>query len=143
MIGLDFHSHKTQLVATAVAASLTTAGLLSAYTSYSRHERRKHLNEEVLRSIASSSDETKSHRVPTPPSEDVQDKDVPKHDEDLIKEQLARNYAFFGEEGMSKIRKGRVVVVGCGGVGSWAAVMLARSWVIFSQFQCTNLTCVI
>jgi molybdopterin/thiamine biosynthesis adenylyltransferase len=125
MVGLDFHSHKTQLVATAIAASLTTAGLLSAYTSYSRHERRKHLNEDVLRSIASS-DKTE-HHVPPPPSEDVQAEDVLTHDEDLIKEQLARNYAFFGEEGMSKIRSGRVVVVGCGGVGSWAAVMLARS----------------
>ncbi|KAJ7227607.1 hypothetical protein B0H12DRAFT_1148917 [Mycena haematopus] len=28
---------------------------------------------------------------------------------------------------MAKIRAGRVVVVGCGGVGSWAAVMLIRS----------------
>ncbi|KAG6836282.1 hypothetical protein H0H93_009554 [Arthromyces matolae] len=30
---------------------------------------------------------------------------------------------------MSKIRRGTVVIVGCGGVGSWAAVMLARSGV--------------
>jgi len=49
------------------------------------------------------------------------------HNEDLIREQLARNYAFFGEEGMQKVRRGSVVIVGCGGVGSWAAVMLARS----------------
>lgn len=49
------------------------------------------------------------------------------HNEDLIREQLARNYAFFGEEGMQTARRGSVVVVGCGGVGSWAAVMLARS----------------
>ena len=47
--------------------------------------------------------------------------------EELIREQLARNYAFFGEDGMAKVREGRVVVVGCGGVGSWAAVMLVRS----------------
>jgi hypothetical protein len=49
------------------------------------------------------------------------------HNEDLIREQLARNYAFFGEEGMRKVRRGSVVIVGCGGVGSWAAVMFARS----------------
>ncbi|KAG8913707.1 hypothetical protein FRC00_001777, partial [Tulasnella sp. 408] len=49
------------------------------------------------------------------------------YDEGLIREQLSRNYSFFGEEAMSKVRKGRVVVVGCGGVGSWAAVMLVRS----------------
>ncbi|KAG8904332.1 hypothetical protein FRC01_008775, partial [Tulasnella sp. 417] len=49
------------------------------------------------------------------------------YDESLIREQLSRNYSFFGEEAMTKVRKGRVVVVGCGGVGSWAAVMLVRS----------------
>jgi len=51
------------------------------------------------------------------------------YDEGLVREQLARNYAFFGDEGMAKIRSGSVVVVGCGGVGSWAAVMLVRSYV--------------
>ena len=35
---------------------------------------------------------------------------------------------------MLKVRKAKVVVVGCGGVGSWAAVMLARS--------CVYLACV-
>lgn len=49
------------------------------------------------------------------------------YDEELIREQLARNYAFFGKEGMVQIRRGKVAVVGCGGVGSWAAVMLVRS----------------
>ncbi|KAJ7818666.1 hypothetical protein B0H14DRAFT_2601103 [Mycena olivaceomarginata] len=34
---------------------------------------------------------------------------------------LARNHAFFGGEVMAKVRKGTVVVVGCGRVGSWAA----------------------
>lgn len=48
-------------------------------------------------------------------------------DEGLIREQLARNYAFFGEEGMAKIRSATVVIVGCGGVGSWTAMMLART----------------
>lgn len=55
------------------------------------------------------------------------------YDEELVREQLARNYAFFGEEGMGKVRGSSVVVVGCGGVGSWAAVMLCRSFV-FSSF---------
>ncbi|KAK0469328.1 uncharacterized protein EV420DRAFT_1493813 [Desarmillaria tabescens] len=50
-------------------------------------------------------------------------------DEGLIREQLARNYAFFGDEGMAKVRSGSVAVIGCGGVGSWAAVMLVRSGV--------------
>lgn len=54
------------------------------------------------------------------------------HEEELIREQLARNYAFFGEEAMTRIRGARVTVVGCGGVGSWAAIMLARRLVRFS-----------
>lgn len=52
------------------------------------------------------------------------------YDEDLIKQQLARNYSFFGEEGMAHVRAGTVVIVGCGGVGSWVAVMLVRSCVL-------------
>ncbi|KAF8999746.1 hypothetical protein BDZ89DRAFT_969248, partial [Hymenopellis radicata] len=48
-------------------------------------------------------------------------------DENFIWEQLARNYAFFGDDGMEKLRAGSVAVIGCGGVGSWAAVMLVQS----------------
>jgi len=46
-----------------------------------------------------------------------------------VREQLARNYAFLGEAGVARVRAASVVIVGCGGVGSWAAVMLARSGV--------------
>lgn len=49
--------------------------------------------------------------------------------EELIREQLARNYAFLSEEGMEQVRGQRVVVVGCGGVGSWVVTMLVRSGV--------------
>lgn len=51
------------------------------------------------------------------------------YDKELILEQLARNRSFFGDEGLSRIREGFVIVVGAGGVGSWAATMLARSGV--------------
>ena len=51
------------------------------------------------------------------------------YDEELIMEQLARNRAFFGDEGIKRIRGAFVIVVGAGGVGSWAATMLARSGV--------------
>ncbi|ODV79680.1 ubiquitin--protein ligase molybdopterin-converting factor [Suhomyces tanzawaensis NRRL Y-17324] len=51
------------------------------------------------------------------------------HSEELIREQLARNYAFLSEDGMQKVRDQRIVVVGAGGVGSWVATMLARSGV--------------
>lgn len=51
------------------------------------------------------------------------------HSEELIREQLTRNYAFLTEEGMEKVRNQRIVVVGAGGVGSWVATMLVRSGV--------------
>jgi len=42
------------------------------------------------------------------------------YDEEIIREQLARNIAFLGEEAVEKIRKSFVIVVGIGGVGSAA-----------------------
>ncbi|THV02177.1 hypothetical protein K435DRAFT_749662 [Dendrothele bispora CBS 962.96] len=129
----NLHSHQTQLILTALAASAATAAVISAYTSYSRTTRRQELNEDVLRSIHAKGsnfnfqnrldkDQNASEDIELPSLKDTHD-----YDESLIREQLARNYAFFGEEGMTKVRKGSVVVVGCGGVGSWAAVMLVRS----------------
>jgi hypothetical protein len=38
-------------------------------------------------------------------------------DDDLICEQLTRNHAFFGDEGLAKVRGAFIVVVGLGGVG--------------------------
>ncbi|KAJ3373558.1 hypothetical protein GGF31_000399 [Allomyces arbusculus] len=53
--------------------------------------------------------------------------DAATYDESLAREQLARHYAFFGDDRMAKIRGAYVVVVGVGGVGSHAAHMLARA----------------
>lgn len=50
-----------------------------------------------------------------------------KTSEVIVREALARNYAFFGQDKMEEIRNKFVVVVGVGGVGSAAAVMLVRS----------------
>ena len=121
-------SHRTQLLATALAASLATAGLLHAYNVHTKRVRRKELNEEIKRSIIAHDPELeKVQQIPINGLEHPRlDKGIT-YDEELIKEQLARNYAFFGEESMAKIRQASVVIVGCGGVGSWAAVMLARS----------------
>ncbi|KAK0944778.1 hypothetical protein LTR29_003791 [Friedmanniomyces endolithicus] len=49
------------------------------------------------------------------------------YDEDLVLEQLARNRVFLTDDGLAKLRKAFVVVVGCGGVGSHATAALARS----------------
>ena len=132
----NFHSHKTQLIATALAASLATAALLSGYTSFNKRQRRKNLDQNILRSIVASgsNDDLKTTRKgQNATSNDIDPPEVDHgigYDEELIREQLARNYAFFGEEGMRKLRGGTVVIVGCGGVGSWAAVMLVRSYVV-------------
>ncbi|KAG0659576.1 tRNA threonylcarbamoyladenosine dehydratase [Maudiozyma exigua] len=53
----------------------------------------------------------------------------PKYDDTLFREQLARNYAFLGEQGMENVKNQYVVVVGAGGVGSWVVTMLLRSGV--------------
>lgn len=133
-MNLDLQSHRTQLVLTAVAASAATVGVISAYSQYNRRRKREELDQHIQRSVVSKAGKP-SHSAPhspitlnsqLPPPFEIRDAALG-YDEDLVREQLARNYAFFGEEGMAKIRKGKVVVVGCGGVGSWAAVMLVRS----------------
>ncbi|KAF9551067.1 ubiquitin-protein ligase molybdopterin-converting factor [Agrocybe pediades] len=133
-MSLNSLSHRSQLIATGVAASLATAGLIHAYTTHTRRLRRKELDEEIRRSITdldstnddADSIEAKAYQAQAQLDSARADANLD-YDEGLIREQLARNYAFFGEEGMAKIRRGKVVVVGCGGVGSWAAVMLVRS----------------
>ncbi|KAJ6545462.1 hypothetical protein B0H19DRAFT_1266895 [Mycena capillaripes] len=129
------HNHRAQLAATAVAAAATTVAVISAYNSLSRRSRRRDLDQDILRSISSSTPGSKNTLFDGTkhPQENQPEPHAPNpslsYNEDLIQEQLARNYAFFGDEAMAKIRKGTVVIVGCGGVGSWAAVMLVRSGV--------------
>lgn len=49
------------------------------------------------------------------------------YSEELILEQLTRNYSFLSKSGMEKIRNLRVIIVGAGGVGSNAIISLVRS----------------
>ncbi|PFH51181.1 hypothetical protein AMATHDRAFT_143169 [Amanita thiersii Skay4041] len=125
---LNIHSQKAQLILTAIAASLATAALITAHSNYTRKTRRKELDRQVLQALAAkdANDDARFNYSPEPELTESRSGD---YDEDLVREQLARNYAFFGDEAMAKLRKGHVVVVGCGGVGSWAAVMLVRSGV--------------
>jgi len=133
-MNLNNLSHRSQLIATGIAASVATASLIHAYTTHTRRQRRRELDDEIKRSISdlestqedSDDIEAKASQLQSQLDSTRIDANLD-YDEGLIREQLARNYAFFGEEGMSKIRRGKVVVVGCGGVGSWAAVMLVRS----------------
>ncbi|KIJ16407.1 hypothetical protein PAXINDRAFT_168540 [Paxillus involutus ATCC 200175] len=131
---LSAQSHRTQLVITAFSACFITSTLFAAYNAYSRRERRRNLNDDIVRSITAHEESSQSGFPMADveaPAEDmyIRANHIGGYDEDLIKEQLARNYAFFGDESMARVRGGSVVVVGCGGVGSWAAVMLVRSGV--------------
>lgn len=134
-------SPRTQLIITAIGSALATASLFQAYNNYKRRSRRRQLDEEIQRSLSShdlvrsaynktDSEDGEFESISTGDRvilDSPESRGVPTYDDTLIREQLARNYAFFGEEGMQRIRQGTVAVVGCGGVGSWAAVMLVRS----------------
>ena len=136
---LNQSSHTTHLVLTAAATALATCSFLSIYQSFTRKKRRAHLADEINRSLAAGT--TPTHIQPSPSSlfpqlaSAASSSSSSSHPptsntdyaEELVREQLARNYAFLGEEGVARVRESSVVIVGCGGVGSWAAVMLARS----------------
>ncbi|KAL1916916.1 uncharacterized protein VTP21DRAFT_5113 [Calcarisporiella thermophila] len=118
-----FSSKPVQFALTAILASgLTGFGILY-YQSAARRDRAKKIKQELLhshepRDLSSSTRLTEYGTAQSKFSNES---------EDLIREQLSRNISFLGEEGMQKLRGAFVVVVGAGGVGSWAALMLARS----------------
>ncbi|WFC99820.1 hypothetical protein MYAM1_002566 [Malassezia yamatoensis] len=121
--------------AIAAVSSVATLASILGYQHYARRARRRKLADQIKGELKqkpsplpeihnhsqSSSEQLKSH------ASDVKPWDS--YDESLIREQLSRNYSFFGEEGMDAIRHSFVVVVGAGGVGSWCALMLLRSGV--------------
>lgn len=136
-------SSRTALLlgAVAVGSSLATLGSVLGMQYVWRCERRRQLKERVsheadqLSSPLPRADSNKpaaqdggrraGAHVPMPPAPPPADA----FDEQLVREQLSRNYGFLGEDGMHAIRNSFVVVVGAGGVGSWAALMLLRSGV--------------
>ena len=139
-----FQSDPAKLFAMALVATFVTLQAHTLYTDIRTNSKKSRLNRELQElyrsdhllangtgqgipgenvettSVKSAIEKGATISSSSPPS-------VAEFDEDLIREQLARNYAFFGEEGMAKIRSSTIVVVGCGGVGSWAAMMLART----------------
>ena len=132
---LNLTSHRTHLLLTAAATALATYSILSIYDSRSRRKRRADLADQINRALAS---KTTSDSIQPSPSSVLPQlastasslpSSAPEYTEELVREQLARNYAFLGEEGVARVRGASVVIVGCGGVGSWVAVMLARSGV--------------
>jgi hypothetical protein len=125
------HPNTVQLTLTAVAASALTATSILSYQSSQRRLRAKSLKDELREAEERASNiidltpvgtvNNSSHHHVLPPPTIFDDK--------LIEEQLSKNTAFLGEKGTQKVGESFVVVVGAGGVGSWAALMLIRSGV--------------
>ncbi|KAL1407464.1 hypothetical protein Q8F55_006897 [Vanrija albida] len=137
-------SFKQSLAITAVIASLATTSVILTYQTLRREARTEQLKRSVGEDVEAWERRQGKSGTATPmtPEERVelfnQANDTGKKprewrkgefDESLVREQLTRNYSFLGDEAMTKIRNSYVVIVGCGGVGSWAATMLLRSGV--------------
>ena len=76
-------------------------------------------------------------RIPSEKPAPIQPKSNGNAEEEaIIKEQLARNTVFLGEDGIDKVRKSFVIVVGVGGVGTVLCLSLSLpfSLFIFSSF---------
>ncbi|WFD23927.1 hypothetical protein MEQU1_002621 [Malassezia equina] len=107
----------------AVISSVLSISAVLGWQNRSRRRRRTRLAREA---------HAAAHDAPTQPLPSVPKPThtaPPTHDESLVREQLSRHYSFLGEEGMQRIRDSFVIVVGAGGVGSWAALMLLRAGV--------------
>ena len=125
-------SENARIATAAAAACAFTLLSVTTYQSFEKRKRRRELQREVKEALARTPPEhelNSDHFAVTPPETEIMDSKISSanFDETIVREMLARNYAFLGEEAMAKVRNGRVVVIGCGGVGSWAAVMLMRS----------------
>ncbi|KAF9400680.1 hypothetical protein BGX21_003747 [Mortierella sp. AD011] len=123
----------------AVAASITTATVILGYQGSQRRRNTKQLKDDHRLFSHPTSDKSSrpnssgvtEHNVQpsgaAPGAQLKREKTKIEFDEELVSEQLARNIAFLGEEGVQKLRNSFVIVVGAGGVGSWAASMLIKS----------------
>lgn len=115
-MSFSLENPNVKLVLIAIASSLVTFAAQRAWNERAHLKKnREQLGAELM------------ERYHGPQAHLDEDAKILDYNEELIREQLARTYAFFGEAGMERIRNGYVVIVGCGGVGSWAAIMLART----------------
>ncbi|KAJ1806425.1 hypothetical protein LPJ56_005133 [Coemansia sp. RSA 2599] len=128
-----FSDTRVQLVTTAIAASAVTASVMWGSRRVRRTKRVRDLKHDALDMMDYDDFSTSSSMTLAHSTQSLVEKTTPveltPNEEALIREQLARHYAFLGDEGMGKVRDSFVIVVGAGGVGSWAALMLLRSGV--------------
>ncbi|KAI9478435.1 MAG: hypothetical protein EXX96DRAFT_482982 [Benjaminiella poitrasii] len=117
---LEKHPQTVQLTLTAIAASALTATSILTYQSNQRQSRAKSLKDELKEAEQKNTIDLTSVGVASTQR---------KYDDALIQEQLSKNTALLGEAGTRKVRDSFVIIVGAGGVGSWAALMLLQSGV--------------
>lgn len=111
---IEKHDKATRLTLTAVAASaLTATGILTYQAT------RRRLQSHSLLHGQSRRRSSLHASIPAPLT----------LSEKQIQEQLYETTAFLGQERMDKLRNSFVIIVGAGGVGSWAALMLLRAGV--------------
>ncbi|WRT68055.1 uncharacterized protein IL334_005030 [Kwoniella shivajii] len=142
-------STRQSLFLTAAATAVATTSVILSYQALRREHRTTKLKQQVGEDVEEWERSRAGSGLGTP-DEKIErmvrkDKEWRKgeFDEGLIREQLTRNYNFLGEESMAKVRNSFVVVVGCGGVGSWCALMLLRSGVgriLLIDFDLTTLS---
>ncbi|KAJ3095234.1 hypothetical protein HDU97_007138 [Phlyctochytrium planicorne] len=121
------HEDRTKIILTIGASILATYTLYRTTTYFYKRSKVRNLKRQLAKDIASSNFTVTyqhNHKPTNQPAPSTKDLEVK---EELNREQLARNYAFLGDDGMQKIRGSFVIVVGLGGVGSHAAHMLLRS----------------
>ncbi|WWC96509.1 hypothetical protein V866_003377 [Kwoniella sp. B9012] len=142
-------STRQTIFLTAAATAIATSSLILSYQALRREQRTTKLKKQVGEDVEEWERSRAGSGLGTP--EEKIDRLIKKErswkkgefDEGLIREQLTRNYNFLGEESMDKVRNSYVVVVGCGGVGSWCALMLLRSGVgrlLLIDFDLTTLS---
>ncbi|AGO13806.1 AaceriAGL066Wp [[Ashbya] aceris (nom. inval.)] len=108
---MSFHEKVKWVLGTAVATLVTIKSVEAAYRLYTAKQ--------------SSSKRISGDDADVRLAKRIRESRV--YDEELYREQLARNYAFLGEDGMARLQQQYFIVVGAGGVGSWVVTMLVRS----------------
>lgn len=127
---LSRNQDTVRLTLTVVATSALTATSILGFQAVRRQRKVRSIKEEVAAAPVHSTQLTSFGTLPLNETGfSKKSAQAEEFEESLIHEQLSRNIAFLGEDNVKKIRNSFVIVVGAGGVGSWAALMLLRSGV--------------
>lgn len=113
---------------TILVSSLATSSVLLTFQAFQKRRRVKHIKRQ-LKGVDLSDINIDDVEEGMKLSSSLSGLNQVGFDEELLREQLSRNISFLGEEGVEKLKKSFVIVVGCGGVGSHAAHLLLRSGV--------------